>query len=77
MDVLKGSQSYKPQREVICHSNFIEIEAKPLIQYICTYSRVPNSGTGTNNSTGWEKSKKLIIVQGGINVIGGIYPKIK
>ena len=41
------------------------------------YSRVPNSGTGTNNSTGWEKSKKIIIVQGGINVIGGIYPKIK
>ena len=41
------------------------------------YSRVPNSGTGTNNSTGWKKSEKLIIVQGGINVIGGIYPKIK
>ena len=45
--------------------------------HVATYSRVPNSGTGTNNSTGWEKSKKLIIVQGGINVIGGIYPKIK
>ena len=44
---------------------------------IFDYSRVPNSGTGTNNSTGWKKSEKLIIVQGGINVIGGIYPKIK
>ena len=45
--------------------------------YLYMYSRVPNSGTGTNNSTGWKKSEKLIIVQGGINVIGGIYPKIK
>ena len=47
--------------------------------YICrgTYSGVPNSGTGTNNSTGWEKYENLIIVQDGINVIGGIYPKIK
>ena len=44
---------------------------------VSRYSRVPNSGTGTNNSTGCGKSKKLIIVQGGINVIGGIYPKIK
>ena len=42
-----------------------------------TYSGVPNSGTGTNNSTGWEKYENLIIVQDGINVIGGIYPKIK
>ena len=41
------------------------------------YSGVPNSGTGTNNSTGWEKYENLIIVQDGINVIGGIYPKIK
>ena len=43
----------------------------------CRYSGVPNIGTGTNNSTGWENYENLIIVQDGINVIGGIYPKIK
>ena len=47
------------------------------LQYLHMYSGVPNSGTGTNNSTGWEKYENLIIVQDGINVIGGIYPKIK
>ena len=45
--------------------------------FLKSYSGVPNSGTGTNNSTGWEKYENLIIVQDGINVIGGIYPKIK
>ena len=44
--------------------------------YLC-YSNLPNSGTGTNNSTWWKKSENLIIVQDGINVLGGIYPKIK
>ena len=48
-----------------------------LYNLIKIYSGVPNSGTGTNNSTGWEKYENLIIVQDGINVIGGIYPKIK
>ena len=48
-----------------------------MVSTISDYSGVPNSGTGTNNSTGWEKYENLIIVQDGINVIGGIYPKIK
>ena len=57
----------------MCTTYVISLIHTPMV----TYSGVPNSGTGTNNSTGWEKYENLIIVQDGINVIGGIYPKIK